>query len=149
MKFHEIHGSSWNLLEFHEIPWKSQLFCEMEAFTSPWLKTLIFPRDSWWFWRFPGLENAESHIIPVFSWNSENFAISAIPAFSTPRNGWNLQGLSTFWRGGSEKCESLGISEFLQKFSLFTKSQCLMKKWWFLIFTLSWNHFCNYVSKHA
>ena len=66
MKFHEIHGNSWNLLEFHEIPWKSQLFGEMEAFTSPWLKTLIFPRDSWWFWRFPGPQNAGNHKNPGF-----------------------------------------------------------------------------------
>ena len=66
MKFHEIHGNSWNLLEFHGIPGKSQLFGEMEPFTPPWLKTLIFPRDSWWFWRFPGPQNAENHKNPGF-----------------------------------------------------------------------------------
>ena len=30
----------------------------MGAFSSPWLKTFIFLRDSWWFWRFPGPQNA-------------------------------------------------------------------------------------------
>ena len=49
-------------MKFHE----NHIFGEMEAFTSPWLKTLIFPRDSWWFWRFPGPQNAENHKNPGF-----------------------------------------------------------------------------------
>ena len=87
-----------------------------------------FPSISGGKWDFSSeisffLKKAGFGEIPEFSWKSENFAISAILAFSTPRNGWNLQGLSTFWRGGSEKCEDLGIPEFQQKFSSFMKSQ--------------------------
>ena len=67
MKFHENHGFSCNLLKFHEIPWNSHFLCYMGASTPPWLKTLIFLRDYWWFRRHHRLENTESHVISAIS----------------------------------------------------------------------------------
>ena len=71
MKFHENHGFSCNLLKFHEIPWNSHFLCYMGASTPPWLKTLIFLRDYWWFRRHHRLENTESHVISAISWFSD------------------------------------------------------------------------------
>ena len=70
MKFHEHHGFSCSLLKFHEIPWNSHFLCYMGASTPPWLKTLIFLRDYWWFRRPHRLENTESHVISAISWFS-------------------------------------------------------------------------------
>ena len=74
MKFHENHGFSWILLKFHEIPWNSHVLCYMGASTPPWLKTLIFLRDYWWFRRPHRLESTESHVISAISWFSWFFA---------------------------------------------------------------------------
>ena len=68
MKFHENHGFSWILLKFHEIPWNSHFLCYMGASTPPWLKTLIFLRDYWWFRRPHRLESTDSHVISAISW---------------------------------------------------------------------------------
>ena len=68
MKFHENHGFSWILLKFHEIPWNSHFLCYMGASTPPWLKTLIFLRDHWWFRRPHRLESTEIHVISAIPW---------------------------------------------------------------------------------
>jgi hypothetical protein len=63
-------GISLNLIklgEFNENQLNSQVSCKFGAFSPPWLKTLIFIRDSWWFWRPLAPQKAGNHIFPAFS----------------------------------------------------------------------------------
>ena len=108
----------------------------MGAFSPPWLKTLIFPMDSWWFWRPPAPQKAENHIFSAFYakeretaelWyftiKTRFFVISAIPSPGGLQNHQeSLGNINVFNHGGvkasisPKSCELHGISWNSSKF---------------------------------